>query len=286
MKLIAESSSSKTEWVLIEGSHVLDYCFTDGINPFFQPRKEISRLIRLQLPEKFFVKKLEEIYFYGAGCSTEEKMNIVKASLVTQFRTPATIHSDLLGAARSLFGEESGIACILGVGSNSCFFDGQEIIKNVRSLGYILGDEGSGAVLGKMFLSDCLKNLAPEEISKDFYNLYRITSDDVLELVYNKPSPNAFLSSISFLLAEHQGHEYVYNLVYKNIKRFFVRNLMQYDYKNYPISFIGSVAHTYSSILMDVAKDFDIEIKQIVESPMKGLIKYHTSNLAYFDDLK
>lgn len=286
MKLIADSSSSKTEWVLIEGNHVLDYSFTDGINPFFQTRKEISRLIRLQLPEKFFLKKLEEIYFYGAGCTSEEKMDIVKASLIAQFRAPTIIKSDLLGAARALFGEEAGIACIMGVGSNSCFYNGYEIAKNVRSLGYILGDEGSGAVLGKMFLSDCLKNLAPEEISREFYNLYRVTSDDVLELVYNRSSPNAFLSSISFLLAAHLDNEYVYNLIYKNIRRFFVRNLMQYDYQDYPISFIGAVATAYSSILLDVAKEFKVEIKQIVESPMKGLIKYHTMNLAYFDDLK
>lgn len=285
MKLIVESSSSKTEWVLIEGNHVVDCFFTDGIHPFFQTRKEISRLIRLQLPEKIFMKKLEQIFFYGAGCSSEEKMNIVKASLIAQFRTPTIIQSDLLGAARSLFGEDPGIACILGVGSNSCFYNGQEIVKNVRPLGYILGDEGSGAVLGRMFLSDCLKDLAPADLTREFYNLYRVTADDVLELVYNRSSPNAFLSSISFLLATHLDDEYVYKLIYKNIRRFFVRNVMQYDYNDYPISFIGVVASTYSSILHAVANEFDVQIKQIVESPMKGLVKYHTKDLSEFQDL-
>ncbi|MEA4841457.1 MAG: hypothetical protein VB110_10715 [Bacteroidales bacterium] len=284
MKIIAESSSFKTEWVIIEGCHVIESTFTDGINPFFQTRKEISRCIRLQLPKKFF-SKLEEIHFYGAGCTTNEKKDIVNASLVTQFRAPAIVNSDLLGAARAFFGEKTGIACILDVGSNSCFYDGEQIVKNVRSLGYILGDEGSGAVLGKMFLSDCLKNLAPVDISQEFYDKYRITSDDVLEMVYNRSFPSTFLSSISFLLAGHLDNEYVYNLIYKNIRRFFVRNLMQYDYQNYPISFNGSIASTYSSILSDVAKEFDVEIEEIVESSIKGLIKYHTMNIAHLNDL-
>ena len=284
MKLIAESSSFKTEWVIIEGNHVVESTFTDGINPFFQTRKEISRCIRLQLPKKFF-SKLEEIHFYGAGCTTNEKKGIVNASLVAQFRTPAIVNSDLLGAARAFFGEKTGIACILDVGSNSCFYDGEQIVKNVRSLGYILGDEGSGAVLGKMFLSDCLKNLAPTELSQEFYDKYRITSDDILEFVYSRSFPSTFLSSISFLLAGHLDNEYVYNLIYKNIRRFFVRNLMQYDYKDYPISFNGSIASTYSSILRDVAKEFDVEIDEIVESSIKGLIKYHTMNIAHFNDL-
>jgi len=148
-----------------------------------------------------------------------------------------------------------------------------------------LGDEGSGAVLGKMFLSDCLKNLAPVEISQEFYDKYRITSDDVLEMVYNRSFPSTFLSSISFLLAGHLDNEYVYKLIYKNIRRFFVRNLMQYDYQDYPISFNGSIASTYSSILRDVAKEFDVEIDEIVESSIKGLIKFHTMNIAHFNDL-
>lgn len=283
MKLIAESSSCKTEWVLLEGYHVLESTFTDGINPYFQTRKEISRCIRLQLPKKFFTK-LEEIHFYGAGCTTTEKKGIVNASLVAQFRAPAIVNSDLLGAARAFFGKEAGIACILDVGSNSCLYDGEQIVKNVHSLGYILGDEGSGAVLGKMFLSDCLKDLAPVDISQEFYDKYRITSDDVLEMVYTRSFPSTFLSSISFLLAGHLDNDYVYSLIYKNIRRFFVRNLMQYDFKNHPIGFNGSIASTYSSILRDVAKEFDVEIDEIIESPIKGLIKYHTMNIAHFNE--
>jgi len=275
MKLIAESGSTKAEWCLLEGNYISEHIFTEGINPFFQTRKEISRSIRLQLPEKFFTRKLEEIFFYGAGCTSDEKKNTVKASLISQFRVPVQVDSDLLAAARSLFGKTKGIACILGTGSNSCFYDGDRIVDNVKSLGYVLGDEGSGAMLGKMFLSDCLKNLAPAEITEKFYDIYRITADDVLDLIYNQPFPNRSLSTFSFFLSDFVNNEYVYNLIYKNFKRFFKRNILQYEYQKHPVGLIGSVAENYKIILLDVAKEFDVEISQIVESPMMGLVKYH-----------
>lgn len=279
MRLIAESGSTKAEWCLLEGNYVCEHAFTEGINPFFQTRREISRCIRLQLPDKFFTRKLDEIFFYGAGCTSDEKKAIVKASLISQFRVPTIVDSDLLAAARSLFGHEKGIACILGTGSNSCFYDGEGIIQNVKSLGYVLGDEGSGAVLGKMFLSDCLKNLAPSEITEKFYEIYRITADDVLDLIYNQPFPNRSLSTFSFFLSDFLENEYVYDLIYKNFRRFFKRNILQYEYQKYPVGFIGSVAENYKEILLDVAKEFDVQIAQIVESPMKGLVKYHIPDL-------
>ena len=164
MKLIAESGSTRTEWALVEDNHLIQRVFTEGLNPFFQTRREISRSVRLGLPETFFKRKLEQVYYYGAGCTSYEKKNVLGASLVAQFKTPIQVESDLLAAARGLFKCEAGIACILGTGSNSCFYNGKIIVKNVRAGGYILGDEGSGAVLGKHFLSDVLKGLAPKEV--------------------------------------------------------------------------------------------------------------------------
>ena len=279
MRLIAESGSTKAEWCLLEGNHVAEHVFTEGINPFFQTRREISRLVRLQLPEKFFTRRLQEIIFYGAGCTSDEKKNIVKSSLISQFRVPVHVDSDLFAAARALFGKNEGIACILGTGSNSCFYDGKNIQKNVKSLGYVLGDEGSGAVLGKMFLSDCLKGLAPKDITDKFYDIYQITSDDVLDLIYNKPFPNRSLSTFSFFLSDYMEDEYVYRLVFKNIDRFFRRNILQYEYQKYKVGFIGSVAECYKDILHRVADEYGIEISEIVESPMKGLLKYHNPSL-------
>ncbi len=279
MKLIAESSSTRTEWALVEDNRVIQREFTEGLNPYFQSRKDISRSVRLGLPDIFFKKKLEQVYYYGAGCGNNDKKNIVGASLVAQFKTPIQVESDLLGAARSLFKCESGIACILGTGSNSCFYDGKIIVKNVRAAGYILGDEGSGAVLGRMFLSDVLKGLAPKYIATDFFDKFRITPDDVMESVYDLPFPNRFLSTISYFLADYIEDDYVYSLLTNNLKSYFIRSICQYDYKNYPIRFVGSVANTYSDLLRQVGRGFGVEIDVINESLIDGLVEFHSLNI-------
>lgn len=276
MKLIAESGSTRTEWALVDGDYIVEHVFTEGINPFFQSRREISRSVRLELPDSFFKKRFEQVFFYGAGCSSEDKKSILGASLVAQFKSPIQVESDLLAAARGLLQNEPGIACILGTGSNSCFYDGDKIVKHVQSLGYVLGDEGSGAVMGKKFLADCLKELAPKQLIEAFYDKFRITSDDALEYVYNRTFPNRFLSTFSYFLFEHLNDDYVYNLVCQNFRDFFVRNVMQYDYLNNPIHFVGSVAYNYSDVLREVAKELGFGIEKIVETPMAGLIDFHT----------
>lgn len=279
MKLIAESGSTRTEWALIEDNHLIQRVFTEGLNPFFQTRREISRSVRLGLPESFFRKKMEQVYFYGAGCTSNEKKNILGASLVAQFKTPIQVESDLLAAARGLFKDEAGIACILGTGSNSCFYDGKIIVKNVKAAGYILGDEGSGAVLGKTFLSDALKGLAPKDITNDFYEKFRINANDVMESVYNRPFPNRFLATISYFLADYLDNDYVYSMLTENLRSFFTRSVCQYDYKNYPIRFVGSVAYSYSEVLCDIANEFDVKLEVIEETPMSGLIEFHSMNI-------
>ena len=259
MKLIAESGSTRTEWALVEDNHLVQRAFTEGLNPFFQTRREISRSVRLGLPESFF--------------------KILGASLVAQFKTPIQVESDLLAAARGLFKCEAGIACILGTGSNSCFYDGKIVVKNVKAAGYILGDEGSGAVLGKLFLADVLKGLAPKYIATDFYDKFRITANDAMESVYNLPFPNRFLATISYFLADYLDNDYVYSLLTNNLKNFFIRSVCQYDYKSYPIRFVGSVAYSYSEILREVARGFGVELDIIEETPMTGLIEFHSLNI-------
>ena len=279
MKLIAESGSTRTEWALVEDNHLVQRVFTEGLNPFFQTRREISRSVRLGLPESFFKKKLDQVYYYGAGCSSYEKKNILGASLVAQFKTPIQVESDLLAAARGLFKCEAGIACILGTGSNSCFYDGKIIVKNVKAAGYILGDEGSGAVLGKLFLADLLKGLAPKELANEFHEKFRISVNDVMESVYNLPFPNRFLGTIAYFLGDYMDNEYVYNLLTNNLRSFFNRNVCQYDYINYPIRFVGSLAYAYPDILQEVAQEFGVEIDVIEETPMNGLIEFLSMNI-------
>lgn len=281
MILLAESGTTKTEWCLVDDGHIIEHFFSDGINPYFQTRKEISHIIRLQLPEVFFKTKFSSTHFYGAGCSSSEKKSIVKASLESQFRTPAFIESDLLGTARSLFNDGAGIACILGTGSNSCLYDGKEIVRNVKPLGYILGDEGSGAALGKAFLADCLKGLAPDELVDLFYAKYRIDPEQILDYIYSKPFPNRLLSVFSFFLVEHLDDKYVYDLVYRQFHSFFIRNVLQYDCDNYPIRIVGSVANRYSDLLRQVATDLNLFIDLIIENPIEGLVKFHKNTKMY-----
>lgn len=277
MKIIAESSTTRTEWALAEGNNVIEQAFTEGLNPFFQSRREISHSIRLQLPDAFFKRRWDKIYFYGAGCSSDEKKNIVKASLVAQFKTPVVVESDLLGAARGLFINEPGLACILGTGSNSCLYNGRDIVQNVRPLGFILGDEGSGSSLGKIFLSDCLKNLAPKHLREEFYSRFEVTPDEIMDKVYVMALSNKTLSNYSYFLADHLDDEYVHDLVYEEIMRFFKRNISQYDYASYPICFVGAVACTYSEILKDVAAKFGANIKKILLRSIPGLVEYHSA---------
>lgn len=280
MKVIADSGSTRTEWTLIEDDRVIERVFTEGLNPFFQTRREISRSVRLGLPEVFFKRRLEQVHYYGAGCSSVEKKNILGASLVAQFKSPIQVESDLLAAARSLLKCEAGIACILGTGSNSCFYNGKFIVRNVKSGGYILGDEGSGAALGKLFASDVLKGLAPARLAADFYEKFGITADDLMNLVYSTPLPNRFLATIAYFLSDYLDDEYAFELVTGNLRSFFTRSVCQYDnYRDYPVRFVGSMAHLYADRLREVAREFDIDLQVIAETSMNGLIAYHSMQL-------
>ena len=274
--LIAESSTTRTEWSLIENGQVLNHAFTSGLNPFFMTRREISHSIRLELPPEFFKRRWGHVYFYGAGCSGPEKNKIIESSLVAQFKTPVTVMSDLLGAARGLLVREPGLACILGTGSNSCLYDGHEIVKNVPALGFILGDEGSGAALGRVFLGDALKGLAPRQLAEAFFDKYKVTRAEVLDAVLNNPAATRNLRAYSFFLSEHLDNPYVHELITREFMRFFERNVAQYDYKNYPVNFVGPIATTYSEILLEVANSFGATVRKIVLSSMPGLVAYHS----------
>jgi len=277
MKIIAESSSTRTEWALVDGTEIVEHAFTTGLNPFFQTRREISHAVRLELPEAFFRRRWEHVYFYGAGCSSKEKNKIMESSLIAQFKTPVTVQSDLLGAARGLLVRRPGLACILGTGSNSCLYDGSEIVKNVAPLGFILGDEGSGAYLGKTFIADMLKGLAPTSLTQAFYEKYEVTPNMLMDEVYTSPLPNRTLSRYSAFLAEHTGEQYVYDLIYDAFMRFFRRNIWAYPYKENPICFVGSTCVLFKDILLKVAADYGAEVEKVIRYSMPGLIEYHST---------
>lgn len=275
MKIIAESSSTRTEWALCDGDKVVEHAFTAGLNPYFQTRREISHSIRLELPEVFFKRRWEHIYYYGAGCANADKNKIMESSLVAQFKTPCTIESDLLGAARGLLIRQSGLACILGTGSNSCMYNGREIVKSVRPLGFILGDEGSNAYMGKKFIADVLKELAPRELISAFYDHFQTTPNAMMEEVYTNSLPQRALAKYAFFLKENIEHPYVNNLVRQALMEFFERNIAAYNYADHPISFVGSTCIMFEDILRSVADSFGAHISKIAKYSLPGLVQYH-----------
>ena len=275
MILIADSGSTVTDWTVIKNDKSICRYSTKGMNPFFQSQEEIETEIRVNLLDKLEDRSFDGIYFYGAGCIFG-KQDIIRNALKAYFKSPIIeVDTDMLAAAHALCGKESGIACILGTGSNSCFYDGKDIQENVSPLGFILGDEGSGAVIGKLFVGSLLKNQLKEGLKEEFLAEFKLEQGDIIDRVYRKPFPNRFLASLTPFILKHIGEPSVEKLVLDTFKDFFQRNVMQYEYKNEKVHFIGSIAYHFKAILEQSAKEKGITIGQIEKSPMEGLIKYH-----------
>lgn len=275
--LIADSGSTKTAWKLIGDSGEIKNIKTSGINPFFRTEEDIYQELKKELlPETG--SEIKKIFFYGTGIINAEKGDIIKRALVRIYAN-ATIetYSDVLGAARALFGNKAGIACILGTGSNVCLYDGEKITGGVSPLGYILGDEGSGAVMGRKLLGDFFKEIMPIHLCEEFIKRFNLTKEDALNRVYRGEKPNQFLAQFTPFLSEHSNSVYCQEFVYRNFMEFFERNVSKLpDYRNYQIGFIGSVAWHFSDILNSTANYFGFEKTIILKDPIDGLEKYYT----------
>lgn len=276
MILIADSGSTKTDWCLVENGESILRFQTRGTNPFFQTEEEIGKEIETGLLPalKDFIPSA--VYFYGAGCAFPEKNEMIRRSVNRYLPVPVEVGSDLLAAARALCGNRPGIACILGTGSNSCQYDGREIVKNVSPLGFILGDEGSGAVLGKLLIGDVLKDQLSPALKELFLSQYELTPASIMDRVYRQPFPNRFLAAFSPFILEHMDEPAIWELVTRNFLAFFTRNVKQYDYYDLPVHLVGSVAWHYQTVLKDIAFDLGIQIGTIIQSPMEGLIRFHS----------
>lgn len=276
MILIADAGSTKTTWCAIDENSEKKIFQTKGINPYLQQNEDIVSLLHKDLLPNLKNEGIKNIFFYGAGCNSAVIKKNLSQIFSSLFSTEnVEIESDLLAAARSLLQNETGIACIIGTGSNSCFYDGKQCVKNISPLGYILGDEGSGAVLGKILVADFLKKQMPEDLFLSFKNKYQLTTENVLNRVYKEPFPNRYLASFVPFLLNNIAEPYVYNLVFDNFLSFFERNLTHYDYKNYTANFVGSVAFYFSDVLEVAAYDFGLNIGKIFSSPLEGLIDFH-----------
>lgn len=278
MILIADSGSTKTDWRLVAESGTIAQARTVGFNPYFQDAASIAVELTASL-KPAVSEPVTHVHYYGTGCGTADKCAVVEQAIRAVFpeASEVAVASDLLGAARALCGHEVGIACILGTGSNSCYYDGEQIGYQVPNLGFWLGDEGSGGHLGKTLVTHyLLKELAPDLEAKFEKRFPQTTRDSVLENAYKKPFPNRYFASFSKFLFDNRSHPQAYQLVYDSFDLFFQKYICKYqDYKQLKVHFTGSVAFYYSDLLRQVANDRGITLKNILETPIAGLALYH-----------
>ncbi len=264
------------------------YIYTQGINPFQQTEEDICSVLSHELMPTIIAQagndvSISSIFFYGAGC-THEKSPIVASALRRTVSADAriSVESDMLGAARGLCGKDAGIVCILGTGSNSCYYDGDGIIANVSPLGYILGDEGSGAYIGKRLVGDVLKHQLPEDVCKLFLEETHETQASIIQKVYREMLPNRFLASLSTFCARHRELPSVHALLIGCFMQFFTRNIDNYrnlgeETNCNTVHFIGSIAHYYRSELSEAAQMSGYKVGNILQAPLEGLVRYHNS---------
>lgn len=278
-QLIADVGSTKAAWTLICPDGSLSPYSDTGINALLASPAELNAAfgrLKAWLPDKC---RIDAVHYYGAGCATPELCGKVAAQLQAAFPDARVqVASDLLGAARAMLGTDRGIVCILGTGSNSCLYDGRNISHNIPSLGFILGDEGSGAALGKRLVSDTFKQQLPESVQQRFLRTFSLSAADVLDKVYRRPNPNRFLASLVPFLADNLRDPYISSLVRREFEAFLQRNVLQYpDAHSMPVAFVGSIAYHFREILDKVCLDANISIGSVAKDPMQGLIDFHTA---------
>lgn len=280
MKLIVDAGSTKTHWSLLTGeSGEIIRIKTEGINPVIQSKSQIGNIIR-EASERLQTPNIVQIHFFGAGCVSESVIGELREIITSYWPDARTnIDSDMVGACKALFGDGSGLACILGTGSNSCYFSRGEILDKIPSLGYILGDEGSGAALGKRLLNAIYKKQLSPEITEKFKETYKSSLEDVIVNVYRKPNPSKFLASFSPFISENRAFPEIEKLIYEELENFIIKNILPYKLKPVTkIGFVGSIAKIYKDILVSLLKKYQFENLVILEVPMPALEVYFMNN--------
>ncbi|GEO04688.1 ATPase [Adhaeribacter aerolatus] len=277
MIIIADGGSTKTSWCLITESNSKVYFNTEGYNPYFSDTPVIISSLQRSLPENLKKTEVTELYYYGAGCSTPENNEIVAAAMRAVFtNAKVKVGHDLLAAARALLGVDAGFAAILGTGTNTCYYDGYDVTMNIDSLGYFLGDEGSGSSLGKRLLRDYMRGYLPEGMSKIFKDTYELDNEAIFDHLYNKPLPNRFLASFSKFLYENNNFSYSREVVKESFDTFFKNLVCHYPgYQEHTFNCVGSVAYNFRDILEEVALENGMEMGTIIRSPIDNLVYYH-----------
>ncbi len=279
MHLIADSGSTKTAWRLIKSESTIIPLETIGYSPQYITTDEmlddLKEILIPQLP--VLTNDISKISFYGTGCSTPRTVTIIQLALENVFeKAEIEVNHDLLGAARALCGHSSGVACILGTGANSCLYDGQFITDNIPSVGFMLGDEGSGGYLGKQLVRAYFYRELPEDLELAFAKKYQLTRDDMLLNVYKKSAPNRYLASYTKFLSEHLEHPFIWEFVKNGFQDFLDAMVLKYDnIENLPINFLGSIAVHFQPVLEAVLLENNLHFGRVIHNPVRELVRYH-----------
>lgn len=278
VKLIADSGATKCEWVLLHKGKTKKIR-TQGISPYFLSPEQIVELLDQQVKRKLKDVNVDEIFYYGTGIRNPENLRIVRSSFKKVFpKSKIEVNDDMLAAARSLNGHNPGIACNLGTGSFSLFYNGKKIVKEVMGQGYVLGDEGSGAYLGKKVLQYFLYNTFDEELMARFNAKYHTNRAEILDNVYKKPFPSRYLASFAMFLAENRGHYMIENIIEDGLNDFIFNHLYKYRQSwTHPVNFVGSIAFGFRDVLKELCASYELETGKIIKDPMPGLVAFHRS---------
>ena len=277
--LIADSGATKAEWCLVNNGKKASL-FTQGISPYFLKTDQIQALILTELKPQLKKQVVDNVFYYGTGCANPDNAKSVKKALKHVFPSASIeVNTDLMAAARAVCGNNKGVAAIMGTGSNSCYYNGKKIIKNSPGLGYVLGDEGSGAYLGKKVIQYYLYYTIDEELRARFDAKFVTTTVEILDNVYKKPLPNRYLAGFTMFLAENRGHYMIENIIEDGINDFFFQHLCKYgEIWKYPVSFVGSVADGFKDVIKDLCNSYEFELGKILKNPMQGLVSYHNNS--------
>jgi glucosamine kinase len=280
MILIADSGSTKTDWVLLDQKNQKRYK-TIGYNPYFINSESIYNSLSEKLVPELDPLVVKSVYFYGAGCSNTDNIEIVNKALTRCFiNSHVAVGHDMLAAARALLKNSPGFAAIIGTGSNTCIYDGKDITRNIDSLGYLLGDEGSGSYIGKKIVRDYMRGYLPAELDRKFREKYsNLSHSEIFNNLYNKALPNRFLAGFCMFADENKEHPYVRKIVKHSFGDFFTNLVSHYaDYRKHTFNCVGSVASVFREILSEVAGEFGMKTGKILHSPIDDLVDYHMSH--------
>ncbi len=279
MLLIADSGSTKTSWRLIDGTNPARNFSTVGYNPHYLQTDEIQKSLTdtLLIQLGFSPTLVKEVHFYGAGCSSKRENKTVRDALNEVFpKSKNNVDHDLLAAARAACGREAGIACILGTGSNSCSYNGKDIIDGVPSLGFIMGDEGSGAQLGRLLLKAFFYREMPTDIKAVFDKEYGLTKDEMISKVYHESMPSRYVAQFSRFYTDHKEHPFIQKLLHKNFHEFLTRHVVKYENcQQLPIHYIGSIAFYFRDVLETVMNELNLKPGRFIRNPLDRLEEYH-----------